>query len=314
MPLIDKPTRFDPSNTCRPSLLDKIWFNKITGCEGHILLNDTTDHLPVYLSLPKRKNSKTNEKVKIRFRCNNSNNYDKFLKMLMEFNWAEIRSENINNYTLHFVTKLDEFYNECFPWKSKLVSGSHVCNAWMNANLAALINAKSTYYVLYRQGIVTREENSRFRNKVNSIVRKTKTNYYRTIFDKCRGNARQTWRNIKLISGRKIESTTIPKLVVDRKELTDPTEICEALNSHFCSIGTKLENSLPKINVDPVNFILNSSHSSIFLAPASPPEILKIISKLKNSNHDAEATPVHLIKKIFIYFGPCTNRFNKYLL
>ena len=52
LPVINKPTRFSPSGIDRPSLLDHIWFNRITNYECGIIINDTTDHFPTYIHIP----------------------------------------------------------------------------------------------------------------------------------------------------------------------------------------------------------------------------------------------------------------------
>ena len=51
---------------------------------------------------------------------------------------------------------------------------------------------KSQYFHLFRLGIVTKEENKIYRNKVQSIIKKCKINYYNALFFKLRGNLSKT--------------------------------------------------------------------------------------------------------------------------
>ena len=87
-----------------------------------------------------------------------------------------------NKYVDNFISSLDKFYCRCFPIKVKYISNSQAFNPWINSNLRKFISYKSQYFHLFWLGIVTKEENKIYRNKVQSIIKKCKINYYNAVF------------------------------------------------------------------------------------------------------------------------------------
>ena len=81
----------------------------------------------------------------------------------------------MNIYAENLTEKINQFYIEAFPKKTKYISIKHLDNPWMNANLHKLIEAKSTYYILCKEGLINKQENNSYKNKVNKIIEKTKT-------------------------------------------------------------------------------------------------------------------------------------------
>ena len=53
---------------------------------------------------------------------------------------------------------------------------------WINSDVSKIIRAKSDYFRLYKMGMVTKNENNTFKNKVKSIISKLKFIYYKKIY------------------------------------------------------------------------------------------------------------------------------------
>ena len=126
-----------------------------------------------------------------------------------------------------------------------------------------------------------------------------KTDYYRELFRNCRSNMRSTWMHIKtLISSNQNKSRLSDyKLVVDGSELTSPEDVSHAFNSHFCTIGEKIERTLPVSHIDPLSFISTYNQSSLFLNPVTESECSDIIGALKNTKSDFNSISVKIIKE-----------------
>ena len=137
--------------------------------------------------------SQNEEKLKIQFRLVNEANRVKFKDLLSNFNWNTIKSQNPNLYADSFTTALDNLYCTAFPLKVKYVSKKPNHNPWINESIKKLIEAKSQYFQLYKLSLVTLAENNRFRNKVNSIIRKNKTKYYADMLENCKNDLKKTW-------------------------------------------------------------------------------------------------------------------------
>ena len=210
-PLITKPTRFSPIEGEGPSLLDHIWINKFHPNYAGILNIDITDHLPTFVNL-KFPSYQSQEKVKIEFREINEFNKIRFQNLLSQTDWNAIKSQNIDSYTENFINKLNVLYCSAFPLKVKYVSSTNHCNPWITDSIRKLIEAKANYFQLYRLSIVTLEENNRFRNRVNNIIRNHKVKFYSDLLLKCKNDIKETWKIINNILSRKQQNHDIKKL------------------------------------------------------------------------------------------------------
>ena len=75
-------------------------------------------------------------------------------------------------------------------------------NPWFTPELNELINQKSAYFELYLQGIVTKQENNVFKNKIKTTINKAKHSYYQNVFDSSFGNMKLTWKILNNLMGR----------------------------------------------------------------------------------------------------------------
>ena len=151
-----------------------------------------------------------------------------------------------------------------------------------------------------------------------NLLRMSKTSYYKTKFDDCRQDLRKTWSiiNNTINPGRKRSS--ILKLYINNKTLTEPFEIAEALNSHFAGIGLALQNALPYRDENSYRrYLPPRKLNSIFLNPSTSNEVKNIIRDIKNTkgnahslsarilkeNSDSLSTPISFIFNKMILFG-----------
>ena len=296
LPLITKPTRFDPSNNSRPSVLDHIWYNKFNYKKCNLILSDFTDHLPICITFPLTTVKTINDKIKISFRVHDPGCKEKFHNLLSSFEWEHIKSEDADLYASSISETINELYTKSFPLKTKYISHQHRNNPWMNSRLRELIDAKSVYFTLYREGIISKQENNTFKNKITKIIDKSKTAYYKDQFYKSRNDLNKTWKNIKNLAFSPAQNCNITKLKIGNVEFTETHDICEALNEYFCSIGSEIEDAIPTTNFDPLSPIVRNS-SSMFLSPVGDAECADVIKSLKNTKQDPNTLPVKILKE-----------------
>ena len=108
----------------------------------------------------------------IQFRDKSIVNKLKFESLLANYDWSLLRLEDVNTYVRNFMSKLNSFYIEAFPLKSKTIKIRNVHNPWFSKDLKKLIDAKSQYFNLYRLGFTTASENNRFKNRVKTTISK----------------------------------------------------------------------------------------------------------------------------------------------
>ena len=296
LPYISKPTRFPSNSFSSPSLLDHIWFNGLTACLSGILMIDFTDHCPVFLRFPTREESpQETEKIKITFRCNNDlNSKNHFMQSLQNFNWNSIKSNDVNQYTSSFIDTLNVLYRRSFPLKTKYITHKKFNNPWLNSSVKELILAKSQYFNLYRLELVSRVENNLFRNKVKSLIKRRKKNYYLTQFNLHKSNMAKTWSLIKNLLGAGISQSRVKCLIWDNVEYWDELNIARIFNEYFGNVAENLDNILPVNNLNPLSFMSYDSTSSFFLSPVTEQECSSIINKLKLTKQNKSNIPVKL--------------------
>ena len=301
VPVISKPTRFAPNNSNTCSLLDQIFLNRITSYNCGIILNDLTDHLPTFIKIPFRVNNSSTNLVRIHFRENNQNLRENFHEKLNNYDWSLIENSNVDLYTENFLINLNRLYCKCFPLKSKLVSAHKLNNPWYTPRIKQLIEAKSKYFSLHRLGLVSNSENNSFKNKVKSIITKTKLNYYKNIFIRNKNDMRKTWDLINSLTARRA-NIQVKNLLFNNIEFPNDLAVAEMFNEYFCSIATNLDENLSENNLSPYTYVRNNNNTSIFLSPVTREECSEIICHLKRTKQDINHIPVNLFISMHYHF------------
>ena len=264
LPIITKPTRIPETNT-NPSLLDQIWISSTmnyTSCG--IIYHDMTDHLPVFcsfksLNLPKNDRG---QKIKITFREENPVNRDKFTQKLSNFDWNTIKSADPNTYAKNFINTLNELYCISFPIRVKYVTQRYFDTPWITPEIFKLIQNKSTFYYLFKEGLITKEDNNFFKNRVQNIIRVAKKNYYKRAFEQSRGDLQRSWDLIKSLTGVQTARKKLECIIHNGIRYTTDETIANAFNDYFISIPHNLDNLLPESSVDPLSYLSVSAPNS----------------------------------------------------
>ena len=72
----------------------------------------------------------------------------------------------------------------------------------------------------------------------------------------------------------------INKLIFDEQSVTDPQEIADALNDHFCTIGERLSDKLPDYGNEYQKYITYNIRDSFAILPVDDNDILREIRNL----------------------------------
>ena len=95
--------------------------------------------------------------------------------------------------------------------------------------------------------------------------------------------------------------TTKPVLpdyyMIDGVKCTDKTQIVNKFNDFFSSIGQEIGNNVPRNNTSFTDYLPQTHNKSIFFDPATPNDITRITTKLKNkSSHGHDLISTKLLK------------------
>ena len=215
---------------------------------------------------------------------------------------GSIISHDVDIYTENFIKNLDRLYCSYFPLKTKFVSERNFSNRWMTSELQNLLNAKSDYFYLCRMGnrigieFISREENSRFKNKITNLIRKHKKKYYRDLIKNCRNDLRKTWKVINCLLSKGHNNNVIRNIVVNNITYSNEEDIANVFNDYFCNIGTHLDSIIPMSISNPLQYVEINNESNFHLYSVSSSEVTEIVKSLKTSKNDIENISVSLLK------------------
>ena len=296
LPKILKPTRFPTGNFYSPTLLDQVWVNYIDNCTAGIIWSDITDHCPCFLRINASVAQPT-DLVKLTFRKYNSNNVDNFVDNIFGVNWSEKLVGSVDSKFEVFLQTLSEIYCQNFPLIKKTISNKRCNKPWLTSGLIQSIKTKSKYFKLYKQGIITKEFNNSYKNLLNSLVRKSKQNYYKIRFRDSAGNIKKTWSNIREIMSNSKNKKSVKSIIINSAIVNDPNLIADHFNEYFTTIAASLEQNIPQTNISPLHYVKGSNINSLFLSPVTFLECSNIIGKLKPTGQDTNDPSIRVWKE-----------------
>ena len=230
IPTIDKPTRVRSSSA---TLIDNIFINnpeQVVTC-GNIV-SDISDHFSQFCVLKSVK-----DKVEVnKFKVRNFSRFsaDCFNTEVSQVDWQAIVEKNscdVNNLFSSFYNKSNKLVNKHAPMK--IISyrkAKQLSKPWITQGLRTSIKIKNK---LYASGDVSKYKT--YRNKICSLTRISKQQYYFNFFDSNLANMKKTWEGINSILARKSKrSKTITSIKdpSDSEKVTrDPLNIANVLNS-----------------------------------------------------------------------------------
>ena len=297
---ITKATRFPngATSTYNPSCLDHIFINKYTQMKGPIFFADISDHCATALTFEMDTSSQLNDdKQKITFRLNNENNQNKLEAKLSQTDWNFLADiSDVDEQFITFQNYINSAYCENFPLKTKFISNKRKNNPWITEQTMAKIKMKSNYYKQYRNGIISKEEHNRLKNRLNKEINLDKKNYHKNIFSKFKCNMKKSWSILHSLLGTKNTKSHADKIFSGANSESDRLQIVNKFNDFFASVGNTLAQQM---NDSPNPSTLPTDHirQSFFIFPPSCDEIYKIIMNLKVTSTSIDELPVKLFKK-----------------
>lgn len=301
-PHITKPTRVTDHTS---TLIDNIFFNSIDyDCTSGNIIYNISDHLPNFLIINEFCSSEKNETIYRR-------DFTKFDKDLLidnfkSINWIE---------TFQTCHNVDDMFKSFFDISSKIINthiplkkasrkeAKFLKKPWISKGLQTSIKKKSK---LYRQYLRNRNNNSSekfksYRNMLNTLLKKSKQDYYKEYFKKSAGDAKATWNGIReLVSLKKKKKTHFPsKIIKQNITITDQKEIVNEFNEYFATVGKQLASSITSTGESFKNYLGEAVSSSLFLSPTSASEISKYILTLNNNKATGPySLPVFILKSL----------------
>ena len=232
-PLISNPTRIS-SHTA--TLIDNIFTNQLSdNVFNGIVLNDLSDHLPIFACFYKDFNPHCQQKA---FRRSFSEyNINTSRECLSEINltiYNRFNGLDANNSYDIFINEYIKIFDACFPMeriKCRTLQNRNF--PWITKGLLKSISKKNR---LYKQLINSPNKQRELRykiykNKLTHVIRNAKRTYYENRFEIAKNDMKLTWRLVnKVINKRKTKQSLPSAFMSEGKMITDHFEIA----NRFC--------------------------------------------------------------------------------
>ena len=309
IPLITRPTRIT-SHTA--TLIDNIFTNSFANLQNTqrgIILNDISDHLPVFafcnnVSVPCKKSDKSLYK-----RDFGEENLTNFHTSLSQVDWSNVVVGQDPNIQFNaFASEYNTHFEECFPHrKIKLNRSNKSMTPWISKGLLVSIKKKNGLYKkLIKNTTPARESQYKtYKNKLNHLIRIAKRFYYDNKFEQAKDNLKETWRLINEVINKDKKIHSLPSSFKSGgKIISDPLEIANGFCKYFTNVGPNLASKIPTVNVSFQNFLGPHVKETIFLRPITFLELYKICMSLKvGKAPGVDGIPMQLIKGSFQFIS-----------
>ena len=263
----------------------------------------------------KQKITKQDRKFKVRIY--GTKNTDAIASLIKQANWDEIRnSSDVNKCTDAFQRVLSNAYNKAFP--VKLISNSRMKDKpWVTTNLKRCIVKKNKIFANFKskKTLLSKMAHKTYRNILNSCLRQAKSNYFKELFDDKVNRVSKMWTVMgNIINPKKGKSNNLIKRIItdDDQSYFDDTDIANALNTHFCTVGKKTAAKIGSTSANFARYLKNPVEKSFFFEPIKEHEIITEIKTLKgNKSPGHDGIKPSIIKATFEHLvGPLSHIYN----
>ena len=290
LPTISKPTRI---TTKSATLIDNVFLStKLqTPIDSTVLLEDISDHLPCMITMHKQLKCVREGKT-ITSRPLTDKNIEKINTDLSAIDWdQELNSQSIEDDFNKFHNIVCETINTHAPVKTKKISAKKAYqDPWITKGITTSLSKQRK---MYTKMLETKKDSDKikyttYRNKLKSIIRKSKNKY---LHDKCteyKQDSRKLWQLInRILKKENNKHHVIEGIRTTDTIMYDPESITNTFCDFFSTIGEKYASQL-----SPMTTYLNqmnNNNKTLYLSPCNDIEIYYLIKNLPHktsSGHD----------------------------
>ena len=266
-----------------------------------LLTPKITDHSIITANLGREKQrivSKT-------YRSYNTMNTTQFQLALMSMSWASNSSTDVN-YLADILTKnILNALNQYAPEKTVNIKESWGNKLWWNDQIKNETNIRDQYYqrAVFTKAEADWDKFKRQRNKVVTLLRNTKQNYYKEKIDETRDDPTRMWKSLKKLVCSKSYSDPKDKLWFNNKIVTG-TNICEQFNLYFLdSIKTIAESIQTNKSHQEISNAININSNMEEFNRLQMSDLRKKLNKMNTKESSVDGITVKILKLAFETVG-----------
>jgi len=308
------------------SCIDHFFVKRIlpVNIHSYVYLSSITDHFSIILTFNLNFNHLQHSKR------NYTNNvlpvidFDKLNLSINNFNWDIILSSNdIDVDVTNFINKIDLcIANSTKKISRKFNSYNYKLKPWITKGIIVSIRHREKMYgqkIKNPNNITLITKYNKFRNLLNTLIKKAKSMYYHNKIYNNKGNVKKLWETIKYVTNNSSNNSknTVHSLINNEGiKISDNKIIPNIFNDYFSSVGMNIYDKILNKNYFNDNFHdLNKGcyiYESIFFTPITHDEIIKFIQKIKDyssfyegnlSNKVLKMTSTSISKPLAIIFN-----------
>ena len=184
---------------------------------------------------------------------------------------AENGGNDVDKLFSSFYNKLNKIVNKHAPMKVlSQRKAKQLSKPWITKGIKTSIKVKNRLF--------TTGDNARYKlyiNKICSLIRLSKKNYYFDYFNDNIANMKKTWEGINNLLHRKTKPLKCISAVKDptnnHSVIRDPSRIPDIFNKYFSSVGDNLASRLSSTQHSYVDFLAKSKspQSSFYFRPVT---------------------------------------------
>ncbi len=143
-------------------------------------------------------------------------------------------------------------YNRCCPIQRVKFKNNYCHKPWFSKGLDNACKKKNSVYksLLKHKTEKAEVKYKKYKNKLNSILRKAEKSYYCRKLEEYRNNVKNTWKILNEVTRRKSKSKQCQKeFISEGVMITDGKTISNKFNEFFTNIGPNLAKKI-KQNLD----------------------------------------------------------------
>ena len=170
--------------------------------------------------------------------------------------WYIVENEdNVNDAFFTWNKMFSEVADQHAPVKRRRVKGTTL--PWMNSQISDSMKERDWAHRKARKSNSARHWSmyAKLRNKVNGLVRTSKSKYYCDMIEEAKGDSDKVWKTVNKACNRNSSSESIQCIISDGVQHITSQSIASSMNSFFASIGRILASRIqtPVLNLKSIS-------------------------------------------------------------